>query len=70
MAAAHAYIPLAHGNVLPAIDPNTKAFVLTNLPAGDPQVLEIPPGNSTNTYNVIHIDPLTGRATLETPQMQ
>ena len=70
MAAAPAYIPLARGNVLPAIDPNTKAFVLTNLPAGDPQVLEIPPGNSTNTYNVIHIDPLTGRATLETPQMQ
>jgi len=62
---AHEYIPLARGSVLPAIDPNTKALVF-----GSPQVTEDPPGNSTNAYNVIDLDPLTGRATLEEPKMQ
>lgn len=70
MAGAHEFIPLARGSVLPAIDPDTKAYLLTNPPAGSPQVTEIPPGNSTNTYNIIDIDPLTGRATLQTPNVQ
>jgi len=70
MAAVHEYIPLARGSVLPAIDPNTKAYVLISPPGGLPQVTENPPGNSTNAYNVIDIDPLTGRAVLETPQIQ
>jgi len=65
MADQHEYIPLARGSVLPAIDPATKA-----LQFGPPQVSEIPAGNSTNIYNIIDIDPLTGRATLETPKMQ
>ena len=55
------YIPLAHGSVLPAIDPNTKALQL-----GSADILETPPGNSTNiAYNIVHIDWLTGRAVLE-----
>ena len=58
-------IPLARGSVSPAIDPTTRAFVF-----GSPQVAEVPAGNSTNAYNIIHIDPLTGRATLEEPQMK
>ena len=55
------YIPLASGSVLPAINPNTKALQL-----GNPDVAEIPPGNSTNiAYKIVHIDWLTGRAVLE-----
>ncbi len=60
-----AYIPLAHGSVLPAINPNTKA-----LQFGDPDVLEVPPGNSTNiSYMIVHINWLTGRAVLEHHRM-
>jgi prepilin-type N-terminal cleavage/methylation domain-containing protein len=65
MANRHEYIPLARGVVAPAIDPATKLFQLNS-----PQVSEVPPGNSTNTYNLIDIDPLTGRATLEEPKVQ
>jgi prepilin-type N-terminal cleavage/methylation domain-containing protein len=60
------YIPLARGSVSPAIDVTTKSFVLNLPPAGSPSVSETPPGNSTNSsYNIIHIDALTGRARLE-----
>ncbi|MGH8022289.1 MAG: prepilin-type N-terminal cleavage/methylation domain-containing protein [Limisphaerales bacterium] len=59
-------IPLAQGSLVAGRDPNTHAPIL-----GSPQVMEMPPGNSTNiSYNVIHIDPLTGRATLEYHKMQ
>lgn len=58
------YIPLARGSVSPAIASATKAFQLNS-----PQVSEIPPGNSTNIYNLVHIDWLTGRARLEQPKM-
>lgn len=54
------YIPLAHGSVLYSKNPNTKAFSMES-----PSVEERPPGNSTNSYNVIHIDWLTGRGRLE-----
>jgi prepilin-type N-terminal cleavage/methylation domain-containing protein len=60
-----AYITLARGSIVPAIDPSTRAFQLN-----PPQVAEVPPGNSTNAYNIIHIDWLTGRATLEEPKVQ
>jgi len=54
------YLPLAHGNIGYAINAN-KALIL-----GTPNVLEVPPGNSTNiAYNIVDIDPLTGRATLQ-----
>jgi prepilin-type N-terminal cleavage/methylation domain-containing protein len=69
-ATRHEYIPLARGSVLPAVDANTKMFLVTNSLAGSPQVFEVPPGNGTNAYNIIDIDPLTGRATLEEPRVQ
>lgn len=54
-------IPLAYGTIAEPINPATKSPV-----PGLPTVTEIPPGSSTNTtYNVIHIDRLTGRARLE-----
>ncbi len=55
------YIPLAKGSISPGRDPDTRAMIFS--PA---DVLEMPPGNSTNsTYNIVHIDRLTGRAVLE-----
>jgi prepilin-type N-terminal cleavage/methylation domain-containing protein len=59
-------IPLARGSVSPAINPATRAYQL----GSSPDVSEMPPGNSTNAYNIIDIDPLTGRATLQQPKMQ
>ena len=60
------YIPLAHGSVLPAIDTGTKA-----LQFGNPDVLEMPPGNSTDiSYNIVHINWLTGRAVVEHHKIQ
>jgi prepilin-type N-terminal cleavage/methylation domain-containing protein len=54
------YIPLARGSVSPAM--NTDKSLLL----GSPSISETPPGNSTNSsYNIIHIDALTGRARLE-----
>jgi hypothetical protein len=48
-----------------ALDPGSKISVIPNSPLGAGAVAESPPGNSTNiTYNLVHIDPLTGRATL------
>jgi prepilin-type N-terminal cleavage/methylation domain-containing protein len=59
-------IPLSQGSLVAAKDPTTKALQI-----GSPQVVENPPGNATNiSYNVIHIDPLTGRATLLYHKMQ
>lgn len=67
------YIPLVQGSVSPALDGATKAFVLK--PPGDgggsPSILENPPGNGTNiSYNIVHIDALTGRANLEYHKVQ
>jgi prepilin-type N-terminal cleavage/methylation domain-containing protein len=59
------YIPLARGTVDPAVDPNTGAFV-----PGVATITESPPANSLTDYNVIHIDWLTGRAKLETRQIE
>jgi prepilin-type N-terminal cleavage/methylation domain-containing protein len=65
------YIPLAKGSVSPALDIGTKTFVLNTAPPGSPQVLENPPGNSTNiSYNIVHIDALSGRAVLEFQKVQ
>jgi prepilin-type N-terminal cleavage/methylation domain-containing protein len=65
VAPRHEYIPLARASVQPAVDAETKTFQLRPL-----QVSETPPGNSTNAYNIIDIDPLTGRATLQQPKLQ
>jgi hypothetical protein len=62
------YIPIAKGSVLAMKDPVTKALLLPGAPPipGSPDVAEMPPGNSTNSsYNIVHIDRLTGRAVLE-----
>jgi prepilin-type N-terminal cleavage/methylation domain-containing protein len=68
------FIPLAKGSVVPAIDPATRNFVLSSsspgMPPKSPDVAETPPGNSTNTYNIIHIDRLTGRAVAEYQKMR
>jgi prepilin-type N-terminal cleavage/methylation domain-containing protein len=59
------YIPLARGSVLPATGPS-KALQFNS-----PSVLEIPPGNSTSSaYNLVDVDPLTGRATLRFQKVQ
>jgi prepilin-type N-terminal cleavage/methylation domain-containing protein len=58
------YIPLAQGSVGYGINSATKAPQLTTVKPGD--ITENPPGNSTGiSYNIIHIDALTGRAVLE-----
>jgi type II secretory pathway pseudopilin PulG len=59
------YIPIAKGSVLFARDPATKMFQFN-----PPDASEMPPGNSTNSsYNIVHIDRLTGRAILEYQKM-
>ena len=60
------YIPIAKGSVLYARDPASKTFLFNS-----PDVLETPPGNSTNSsYNIVHIDRLTGRAVLQYQKTQ
>ena len=64
-----AYIPLAKGSISLSRDPVTKALLLAPLAPSD--VMEIPPGNSAgSSYNIIHIDQLTGRAVLEFQKVQ
>ncbi len=54
-------IPLDYGTMAPALNPGSKL----PMQAG-PSFSEEPPGNSTNiSYNLIHVDRLTGRARLE-----
>jgi prepilin-type N-terminal cleavage/methylation domain-containing protein len=52
-------IALAQGSVMPLRDQNGQ------LRLENADVLETPPGNSTNTFNVVRIDWLTGRARAE-----
>jgi prepilin-type N-terminal cleavage/methylation domain-containing protein len=71
VAGSGADIPLAQGSVTYPLDPATKIPQMPSSPLGPAVVGESPIGNSTNiTYNVVHIDPLTGRATLEYHQVQ
>jgi prepilin-type N-terminal cleavage/methylation domain-containing protein len=66
--ASHEYIPLARGSVAPAVDPaNPSARVYQLNP---PSITEMPPGNSVNNYNIIDVEPLTGRATLQQPKVK
>ncbi|MGB7745996.1 MAG: prepilin-type N-terminal cleavage/methylation domain-containing protein [Verrucomicrobiia bacterium] len=58
------YLPLAKGSITLSRDPVTKALIFAPLTPVD--VMEMPPGNSTSSsYNIIHIDQMTGRAVLE-----
>jgi type II secretory pathway pseudopilin PulG len=55
------YIPLAKGSISLARESATKALQFDS-----PDVMEMPPGNSINSsYNLVHIDKVTGRAVLE-----
>jgi prepilin-type N-terminal cleavage/methylation domain-containing protein len=57
-------VPLSQGSVGYGRDATTKKPTLTLVNPND--ILESPPGNSTNiSYNIVHIDALTGRATLK-----
>lgn len=67
------YIPLAAGYVNYPLNPATKIPVMdsTQPVSALNGVVESPLGNSTNiSYNIIHIDALTGRATLEYHKIQ
>jgi len=58
----HEFIPLAQGTVSYGYNSTTKTPQLTTVTATG--ITENPPGNSTNiSYNIIDIEPLTGRAT-------
>lgn len=60
------FIPLAQGSVLYSKNPVTREPTF-----GPVSAEERPPGNSTNvSYNLIHIDWLTGRARLEHQEVQ
>jgi prepilin-type N-terminal cleavage/methylation domain-containing protein len=60
-------IPLAKGSVLYPHDPATKM----NNPALLPTAREVPPGNSTtNSFNLICIDRLTGRACVKRQEVK
>ncbi|MCX7723213.1 MAG: type II secretion system GspH family protein [Verrucomicrobiae bacterium] len=57
-------IALAQGSVMPLRDPNGA------LRLADADVLETPPGNVTNSFNVLVIDWLTGRGRIERRQVR
>ena len=59
------YLPIARGTVSQPRHPQTKLPV-----QGLPILREDPPGNSTNAFNLIHIDRLTGRARLIQPEIR
>jgi len=57
-------VPLVRGSIFYHRDANGQ------LDRQAPDILESPAGNSTNVYNHIRIDWLTGRARVEQPQIQ
>jgi len=64
-ASQHEYIPLARGTVAPAMDASKV------LQFGSPFFQEIPPGNSASSaFDMVDVDPLTGRATLKFQKVQ
>jgi len=66
VAGADEYIPIAKGSVIYAADAGTKMYQFNSA-----DILETPPGNSTNSsYTIIHIERLTGRAVLEYQKLQ
>jgi len=58
-------IPISKGAVLLPRDA-TRAVVLNGVPATN----ENPPGNTTNSYNIVNVDWLTGRPHIEHPEVQ
>jgi prepilin-type N-terminal cleavage/methylation domain-containing protein len=62
------FIPLSKGGINYAKGTNGLPLLLVNGPS--PSVVEAPPGNTTNSYNIVHIDWLTGRARLERQEVR
>ena len=67
-----ANVPLTQGNVSFGRDPVTKSPLPTTVAAN--AITETPPGNSgignnSYSYNVVHVDALTGRAVLQFHKM-
>ena len=63
----HAYIPLAEGTVGVGRDQN-KAPMLTPVPAN--AIADVPTGSSSNiSYNIIDVDPFSGRARIMSHQI-
>ena len=58
------FIPLARGTLGQAYDATRKPM------QNPPSVLESPAGNSTNSFNLVHVDWLTGRARIERQEVQ
>ena len=66
---ADEFIPIAQGSVTHGYNGATKMPILTQVQASD--ITETPTGNSTgSTFNLVHIDALTGRARLEFQKLQ
>ena len=64
---ANEIIPLAKGSVLIPHNPATKA----STPGGVAKALEVPPGNSTtNSFNLVCIDRLTGRTYVQRQEVR
>ena len=59
------FIPITQGSVGIARDPNTKVALQV---AATPR--EVPSGNTTNNFNVVFVDQLTGRARIEHTKVQ
>ena len=58
-------IPVTQGSVGIPHNPDTKA------PLQQPLALrEVPPGNTTNNFNLVYVDQLTGRARIERTKVQ
>jgi hypothetical protein len=62
------FIPLSKGGILYGKATNGLPVLLANGPS--PTVVEAPLGNTTNSYNIVHIDWLTGRARLERQEVR
>lgn len=58
------YIPIARGSIFYARDAAGKLRI------APPDIVETPAGDSTNNFNLIHIDGLTGRARVEQPELR
>jgi prepilin-type N-terminal cleavage/methylation domain-containing protein len=64
----HAYIPLAQGSVGFGVDVNKQPTLATVPPNA---ISEAPPGNSSSiSYNIIDVDPVSGRPRLIVHQVQ
>lgn len=64
----HAYIPLAHGSVTVGKDANKRPQLTPVLPGA---ITEVPAGNASSiAYNIIDVDPLSGRAKLMVHHIQ